>query len=117
MGYSTFHRTASAVCYSIARERCAADHRFPVNRTVRFVLAQHGRMPDYLRRPFRLLTLLFDSTALATTGHRFHRLPHVRRWQRIEKWRASRFGACRDLIRFYESLVLFSCKSIEHERA
>lgn len=116
MGYSGFYRAASAICYSIARERCGADIAFPANRVVRFVRAQHARMPDYLRFPLRTLTVLFDLGAIVTSGRRFHRLDHARRWRRIERWRRSRLGPCRDLVRFYEALVVFCSESIRHER-
>jgi hypothetical protein len=105
-----FPDTVSALTYSIIRERCAdppADAGFPHNRVTRFVLEQHARMPDYLRLPLALLTLAFDAWAIPFTGSPFHRLPHERRWRQVLAWKRSSLGVRRDLIRFYESLVIF----------
>jgi hypothetical protein len=76
-------------------------------RSGHFVLAVHARMPDYLRLPFRLLTLAFDAATLVRCGRPFHRLSLERRIQHIERWRSSRIEAKRRLIEFYESLTLF----------
>jgi hypothetical protein len=104
----SFPWTVSALTYSIIRERCApAAHGFPNNRVVRFILEQHGRMPDYLRTPLQLLTLAFDAWPLPFTGHPFHCLSHERRWRQVHAWKRSALGARRDLVRFYEGLVLF----------
>ncbi len=104
----SFPWTVSALAYSIIRERCAATGQgFPHNRVVRFVLDQQRRMPDYLRTPLALLTLAFDAWPLPVTGRPFHRLPHERRWRQVLAWKRSRLGVRRDLVRFYEGLVLF----------
>jgi len=104
----SFPATVSALTYSIIRERCADDGRsFPHNRVVRFILEQHGRMPDYLRAPLQLLTLIFDAWALPFAGRPFHRLPHERRWRQVLAWKQSRPGPRRDLMRFYEGLAIF----------
>lgn len=105
-----FEATVSALCYSILRERCpeaARGPEFPHNRTVRFVLDQHARMPDYLRLPFAAVTLAFDASAVLRHGRPFHRLPHAQRWRQIVAWRESALGPRRDLVRFYESFVIF----------
>lgn len=110
-----FPATVSALSYSIIRERCdgpvVPDDRH--NRIVRFVLAQHAAMPDYLYLPFAILTLVFDAAALATTGRRFHRLPHGARWRFVTAWQRLPVSFARDLIRFYESLVVFSWFAVE----
>ena len=100
----------SAIVYSIVGERFEApDPRrdLPHNRAVRFLLAQHGRMADYLRWPLVALTLAFDWSSIPRHGRRFHRLAPAARARKIEAWRGSRLGACRDFIRFHESLVVF----------
>jgi hypothetical protein len=57
-----FGNAVSALCYSFIHahfgER-AGDPDARWNSTVRFVLAQHARMPDYLRFPLKVLTLAF----------------------------------------------------------
>jgi hypothetical protein len=119
-----FQSTVSAIVYSILRERFQpADpgRGFPRNRAVRFLLEQHGRMTDYLRWPLVVLTIVFDWSSLPRHGRRFHRLDPSRRAGRIEAWRTSPLGPCRDLIRFYDSLVVFywysqAGKAVERER-
>lgn len=112
-----FEATVSALGYSILRERCPDAERacdFPHNRTVRFVLDQHGRMPDYLRLPFAAVTLAFGCSSVLRHGKPFHRLPHAARWRQVEAWRSAPLGPCRDLIRFYESFVIFYWYSFQY---
>jgi len=73
----------------------------------RFVLTQHAAMPDYLRIPMRCLVLAFDAWAMLWTGRPFHALQHERRWRFVEAWSRSPLGFQRDLVKFFESLVLF----------
>jgi len=113
----SFRPTVSALTYSIIRARCGdtsliADARH--NRVAAFVLARHEGMPDYLRLPFAALTVAFDAAAVAFTGHPFHALPHERRWQVVERWKRLPISFARDLIRFYESLVVFGWFTLEH---
>lgn len=117
---AAYEHTVSALCYSIIQERCQELPSGPVfrhNDAVRFVLDQQRRMPDFLRGAFVGLTLLFDGCGLVHGGRRFHRLPHAARWRQVEAWRGSRLSFCRDLVRFYESLVLLFWYSEPYERA
>ena len=110
----SFKHTASALCYSIIQHRFAPIDPaldFPHNKVASFVLNQHSRMPDFLQFPIACLTLIFDLAGIIYGGSLFHRLPHSVRWQQIESWKNSPIGFCRDLIRFYESLVVFDCYS------
>lgn len=110
-----FETTVSALCYSILRERCPDGDRspeFPHNRMVQFVLAQHARIPDFLRAPFAAATLAFGASSLLRHGKSFHRLPHAARWRQVEAWRRAPLGPCRDLIRFYESFVVYYWYSV-----
>lgn len=107
---NAFHATVSALCYSILEERCPgleAESEFPHNQAVRFVLQQHAGMPDFLRVPFAGVTLGFGLSSLLRHGRPFHQLPHRERWTQIEAWRSAPISVCRDLIRFYESFVIF----------
>ncbi|WP_211176370.1 hypothetical protein [Brasilonema sp. UFV-L1] len=113
-----FRNTASAICYSIIQNNFpqidpAVD--FPHNKVVNFVLEQHSRMPDFLRFPIICLTLIFDLAGIIQAGSLFHSQSPIQRWRQIESWKNSPIGPLRDLIRFYESLVIFdwfsSCKS------
>lgn len=110
MGLS-FQNTASALCYSIIDQRCEPANStltFHHNEVVRFVLQQHSRMSDFLQLPIVVLTLIFDMWGIVQGGALFHRSPPLVRWLQIQSWRRSPIVFCRDLIRFYESLVLFS---------
>lgn len=71
-----------------------------------FVLAQHARMPDYLRLPFFGATLFFSFAAIATGGGLFHRLADEKRQRHIRL--AKKAGPFRDLMRFYEGLSIFA---------
>ena len=109
--------TVWALAYSIVRARCGdasplADDRH--NRVARYVLAQHAGMPDYLRLPFAALTVVFGLSALALTGRTFRALPHERRWRVVEAWRRLPVSFARDLLRFYEGLVVFAWFTVEH---
>ncbi len=108
---SVFHHTVSALVYSLIAAHCPEDprqHWFLENVCVRFVLARYQGMPDYLKLPLLLATLSFTAATWLTTLQPFHRLPPERRLYRIARWRTARFGPWRDLVRFYESLTVFS---------
>ena len=114
-----FKHTVSALAYSLIYERCHEDSEkdiFPHNQVVNFVLEQHGRSPDFLRTPLKIMTLVFDAWSVLTLGDPFHRLPHERRWCQVQNWRSSRLGLCRNFIRFYENLVIYCWYAIGYER-
>ncbi|MEL7037899.1 MAG: hypothetical protein AAFO04_20120 [Cyanobacteria bacterium J06592_8] len=109
-----FTSTASALCYSIIQQFCQplhSDDDFPHNNIVRFVLQQHSRMPDYLKFPILFLTILFDFWGIIVSGSPFHQQPHQKRSHQILAWKNAPISLCRDLIRFYESLVVLSWKT------
>jgi len=76
-----------------------------------FLIDVRTRMPDYLRIPFYILTLIFNAWAIATTGRRFHNLSNAQRIAQIQSWRESRIEAWRRLIEFYETLAIFGLYS------
>jgi choline dehydrogenase-like flavoprotein len=106
-----FEATVSALCYAFIRSRYGARAGEPGprwNRTVRFVLDQHARMPDYLRAPLIAATLLLDHTSYLTDLRAFHRLAPDRRLQVIAKIRSSRLlRPLKEVLRFYETLAVF----------
>src|SRR5262245_7754879 len=105
-----FENAVSALSYSFIRGHFGARAGEPGprwNRTVRFVLDQHGRMPDYLRLPLKILTLLFIHWSNLPRLGSYRALDPDRRWRRIERMRSSVLGPFRDLIRFYEGLTVF----------
>jgi choline dehydrogenase-like flavoprotein len=105
-----FEGAVSALCYSFIRAHFGprAGEPGPAwNRTVRFVLAQHARMPDYLRVPLQILTLTFVAWSNFPRLAGYRSLAPDRRWTRIERMRRSSLGPFRDLVRFYEGLTIF----------
>ncbi len=106
----SFDATVAALTDSIVRDLCggtgtdAPEIRAAVTR---FVLEQHGRMPDYLRLPFKVLTLVFDIWPVPLAGRPFHRLPHERRLRQIRAWRKSALGFRQNLIKFFETLIVW----------
>ena len=113
-----FTATVSALVYSLVAERCGDrgdGAAFPHNRIVRAVLAQHAALPDHVRLPLACLTVALDASTLPTAARPFHALEPAARWRRIERWRASRLGPLRSLVRFYESLTVFGWYAEEGE--
>jgi len=105
-----FENAVSALCYSFIRAhfgRRAGEPGPRWNRTVRFVLDQHARMPDYLRLSLKVLTLLFVYCSSLPRPRSYHALDPEHRWERIERMRRSFLGPFKDLIRFYEGLTVF----------
>ncbi len=113
-----FQCTVSALCYEIAGSQApplAEDTEEklagPYNDVARFVIRQHRHMPQILGWAIQLATLLFALTALARHGALFHRLPPPRRHVQVAAWTASRLAPCRDLMKFYSSLVILALYS------
>jgi choline dehydrogenase-like flavoprotein len=105
-----FANAVSALCYSFIRAHFAERAGEPGphwNRTVRFVLDQHDRMPDYLCLPLQILTLLFVHWSGLPRIGSYRAVDPDRRWRWIERMRGSKVGPFRDLIRFYEGLTVF----------
>lgn len=106
---SPFRSIVSTLCYSLIEERCPISRETDASDefVARFVLEQFGRMPDHLRLPLQLLTLMFGFSAILRWAAPFHRLQLARRRRWIQSWHQSRLRIFRDLIRFYESLVVY----------
>ena len=108
-------RTITALASTIVAERCdpAGTH---VPRVAMFVAAQVRRMPDHLRSPLRLATLVFASFAFLHAGRPFHLASDVQRRRQVGWWRRCP-GPPRDLIRFYENLIVYGWFASEEEHA
>jgi hypothetical protein len=114
-----FRYTVSALTYSLVHDRCADEAEngvFLENDVARFVLAQYLRTPDCMRFALGALTIVFDLWPLLIHGRPFHRLAPEIRLRQIDRWRSSRFGVMRDLIRYYEGLVVFGWYAFRDER-
>ena len=113
-----FHCTVSALCYEIAgfhatplAQDTEEELAGPYNDVARFVIHQHRHMPQILGWTIQLATLLFALAALARHGALFHRLPPPRRHVQVAAWTASRLEPCRDLMKFYSTLVILALYS------
>lgn len=110
MALVSFEATVFALAETILLEQCAgtASGLTPGHTAAAvFLLKQQARMPDFMRLPLRLLTLLFGAWSLPFAGRPFHRLPLDRRRRQLRVWKTSTYGFRRDLIRFYEILAVF----------
>src|SRR3954464_4059275 len=83
-------------------------------RVATFIREQHARLPDFLRVPLLLLTLLFDVWPVLRLRGWFHGQTLQRREAQVLAWKSSRRGPCRDLLKFYESLAVFGWFSEFH---
>ena len=70
------------------------------------ILGRRACMPDYLRLPMWVLTLMFDLAGFLSGGRRFHRQDAAGRSKQLNSWKQSSLGVCRNFVRFYESLFL-----------
>ena len=78
---------------------------------VNFVLEQLARMPWFLRVGVKLCTAGFGVSRVFFEGTLFHRQKPLNRAAQVEAWKRSRLAICRDLIKFYTSLVVLSLYS------
>jgi hypothetical protein len=110
-----FRSIVSAICYSIIQQYCSSSNNtnsFLCNQVVNFVLEQHNRMPDYLKLPIVILTLIFDLAGLFSNGIPFCQQSSNIRSTQLKNWHHSPFNLSRDLMRFYESLTIFGWYSL-----
>jgi hypothetical protein len=70
------------------------------------MLGRQVCMPDYLRFPMRFATLLFDLCGIFSGGRLFRAKNNDARAAQLDSWKHSSIGACRNFVRFYESLFL-----------
>lgn len=109
--------TISALVHAVASghdSSPAVRHGRPYHPVAEFAVGQVAHMTAPLRLPMRVATMGLSMLALVSTGSWLHRLPVERRRRLVDRWRNSRVGAIRDVIRFYESLTVLSLYSLEH---
>ncbi len=105
--------TISALSYELAsRHAWEQDDPHPnYNHVARFVLEQVDRMPRFLAWGVKAATAFFACSRWMLEGSFFHRCPPGRRRVQVESWSRSRIGLCRDLMKFYTSLVVLALYS------
>ena len=72
-------------------------------------------MPRLLAFGLEAFTLLFAFAGIVYGGKPFFSNPAPARARQWRQWRSHRVGACRDLIRFYESLATLAWYSPSHD--
>lgn len=105
-----FESTVSSLCDSCIYKHNYESHHLmnsSQNEVAEFVMAQREHMPDYLKLPIFILTAVFDLWSIITRGKRFHHLSLALRIKQITSWKMSPLKICRELMRFYESLIIF----------
>ncbi|HMJ89737.1 MAG TPA: GMC family oxidoreductase N-terminal domain-containing protein, partial [Candidatus Acidoferrum sp.] len=70
-------------------------------------------MPDLLRLPMRVLTIVFGFAGLFWGGRFFHQLPPEKREQQLRWWEVASFSFCRDFVRFHQTLVVLGVNDRE----
>ena len=105
--------TISALCYEIAARHVGPERSSSAgyNDVIGFVREQLVRMPSFLSLPIKMATAFFGMSRLPLEGSLFHRRDSSRRTLQVEIWKRSRLGACRDLMKFYTSLVVLALYS------
>lgn len=106
-----FRATVSAICYTVAIERAASEWdelTGPYNDLTRFVLAQHGRLPDVFGVAMSILVLVFTYSAVPFLGRPFHRASQAQRARWLSIWQRAPLDACRQFVRFHEGLSVFA---------
>lgn len=109
--------TISGLVHAIASEHDTSQevsHGRPYNFVAEFAVGQVANMTAPLRLPMRIATVGLSALALVRTGSWLHRLPVERRRRLVGRWRTSRIGVIRDVVRFYDSLTVLSLFSLEH---
>ena len=97
-----------AICYSFVYQYSGGYQQELSNDTWLFVERQIKVMPDYMRFGIILLTSFFYVWVYLLYMSSFSDLHISKRLIIINKWKNSRLGVFRNLMRFYETLVLFN---------
>lgn len=118
-GFNWLEKTVSALAYTVCEtlDRSGAEQGMERgNVAARFVLRQMSAMPDYLRWPMVMATLVFGLSGLVFGGRLFHQLDPARRRRQVAWWSVAPFGPCRDLIKFHQSLATLAAHEPEGAR-
>ena len=104
----SYSRIIDAICSELGNRYSAVAEESggaPAVVTTEIIERQRA-MPDYLRFPMRVLTYGFDAVGMFNGGKRFQNMNREARTRQLDAWKNSRFGVCRNFVRFYESLYL-----------
>jgi hypothetical protein len=104
-------KTITALCQDIAaiQDNCAEGCEVrSYSDVTTFVFEQLQKMPSFLRWPILLATAVFGMSRLLIEGSVFYQRSQERRRTQLDRWRRSKIGPNRDLMKFYTSLVVFA---------
>ena len=73
-----------------------------------------NQMPDYLRLPFRMVTLFYGLHTILFYGKPFHALTTEQKDLVIQRWKYSKISLISTFIRFFEGLVTVHVYSRQH---
>jgi hypothetical protein len=110
-----FPATVQAVCATAIAVHCRREPAATagdVEAVSRFVLEQHGRMPDWARPAIVALAWVFTWQSVLTSGRFYHRRPAAARERQLAGWRNSALGFRRNFARLFESLSVFGWYSL-----
>tara|TARA_R110000744_G_scaffold43147_4_gene96991 strand:+ start:16242 stop:16586 length:345 start_codon:yes stop_codon:yes gene_type:complete len=110
-----FSNTISALVITLVRENTGLEgvYNGQLGHAESFVINQLKRMPDYILVVLQLLLFIFNIIVIIKTGKRFSKLHPSKRLRMIQNLRGSLFGFMRDLVKVFDSLVLFSLTETE----
>ena len=98
--------TVTAMAWQLGRSRAGGDSRLHTfDAETSFLLQQMQNMPDYLRMPFRVLTIFFGLHTILFYGKTFPSLIPAQREEVIRKWKNSSLSFMSTFIRFFDGLV------------
>jgi hypothetical protein len=102
-----FRKTVTALAWYFGRKRPASrlNAGSVFEAEAQFVMSQIHNMPDYLRLPFRLVTLFFGLHTIVLYGKPFYKLKPHQKEKVILSWKYGMFDFKRVFVKFYESLV------------
>lgn len=95
--------TVTAMAWQLGRSKVRTLSTFDAEAS--FLLQQMERMPDYLRLPFRMLTLFFGFHTILFYGRTFAALRPEQRDKVIRTWKDASISFMPTFIRFFEGLV------------
>jgi hypothetical protein len=99
-----YESTVIALVHTLAgRSYIVTEHRF--------VLRQCLAMPDFLGLAMKVLTIFFAFYIFFAFFMPFHRLSFTERMRVLARLQNSRITVCRNFVRFYQTLTLFSVAS------
>ena len=104
----SYLRIIDAICSELRNRYAAVDEEANSvpDVVVKEIIERQRYMPDYLQFPMRVLTYGFDVIGMFNGGKRFQNMNSEARAHQLNAWKNSRFGVCRNFVRFYESLYL-----------